>query len=695
MSKQFPVKQNGLQPYWIVPLICLGTALLVLAAFNRTFDYGFIGFDDDFYVTENWHVLHGLSWGNVFWAMGAGTGRYMSDTDYWMPLSLISHMADVRFLGLNPSLRHIENVFIHALSAVLLFLVLRSLTGRLWRSAFVVAIWAIHPLRVESVAWISERKEVLGGLFFMLCLASYLRYTRRISFFNASILFICFLLGLMSKPTVVTLPLVLLLLDYWPLNRLAGQSNARRMTVLIREKIPLFALSLFSCIMTVFTQKQTLDPSGQIPLSLRVGNALITTCIYLKKTFYPSDLAIFYPYPLEGRPLGQVLAALSLLIIITTGAILQRRRYPYLLVGWLWYLVMLLPASGILKAGGQAYADRFTYLPQIGLSIALVWLFCERVATSRLQKYWLAAGATGTILLLLITTSNQTGFWRDSTTLFTHTLECTKDNALIHNNLGSVLWHQGKVREAIHEIEISLQINPTSAETQNNYGTILWEEGRQKDAIEHFRKALECSPSYAAAYNNLGTALLQIGQIDESIPILQTAILIRPGLADAHFNLGLCLLHKGLPKDAAHQFQEAIAIDPNHAQSHNSLGTILASQGKEKEGLAEFQKALAISPSNPSFENNVAWLLATCHDHTIRDGRSALQLSEDGNRRERFLLPTHLRTLAAALAQNNQYQNACKVAEKAIQVAEAQGSAELSETIRNEQRFYSNNSPIP
>ena len=680
----FPTATKHCSQNWLIRLICLGIAILVFAVFGQTLGYGFIAFDDDFYVTENWHVLQGLSWENIAWSLGAGTGHYMSDTDYWMPLSLISHMADVQFFGMNPAFHHAGNVLIHAVSAVLLFLILRSLTQKLWRSAIVATIWSIHPLRVESVAWISERKEVLGGLFFMLCLASYLRYTRRPSIANASLICLCFLLGLMSKPILVTLPIVLLLLDYWPLNRFADQSRFTRAVALIREKLPLFALALFSCIMTVFTQKQTLDPSGQLPLLARVENAVISYCIYLKKMIWPTDLAIFYPFPAEGRPYYQALIAILIILVVSLCVIRLRRSHAYLVVGWFWYLVMLAPASGILRAGAQAYADRFTYLPMIGLLIAITWGVADWTAPRRKWRI-IAASVTAILVLLSVAASyHQCRFWRDSKILFKHALQSTRDNFLIENNLGSVLWHEGKPAEAIDHITTALTMNPSNADAQNNMGTILWSQAHRVEAIAYFRKALELLPSYAAAHNNLGNALLQTGSPKEALLHLRLAVEILPGSSNAHFNLGNALMQNGDTRGAIVEIQTAASLNPASPDVHNTLGMLLTSNGSPKNGLQHFQRALELDPNNPAFMNNLSWVMATCPDQSLHNAPMALALAEKAVRLDRGENPSHLRTLAAAYAATDRYNEAMNTTERALQLSREQGNNDLAKSLQND-----------
>ena len=676
-------------------LICFGLLLLVLSVFGQSINGGFIDFDDPFYVTENWHVLQGLSLNNIWWALGAGTGHYMVDTDYWMPLTLISHMAGVQLFGLHPAGHHAVNVLLHAASTASLFLVLRSMTGSLWKSAFVAALWSVHPLRVESVAWITERKDVLSGLFFMLTLAAYLKYVRKPSAARYMILLIPFVLGLMSKPIGVTLPLVLLLLDYWPLQRMGRAENRRSLPALVLEKLPLLALSAMSCLITIFTQKQTLDPNGQIPLFLRAGNACVSYCIYLKKMLWPTDLAVFYPYPAEGRPIYQGLLGVLLILIISLSVIRLRRSHRYLVTGWFWYLVMLAPVSGILRAGAQAYADRFTYLPMVGLVIAITWAVGSWVGNQRLRKILSNVGAVTLVLACSLAAFRQCRYWRDSETLFHHSLSCTRDNFLIENNLGSVLWHEGRTSEAVDHVTTALSINPASADAHNNMGTILWNQGRRKEAIDHFRKALELLPSHGAAHNNLGNALLQTGSSDEALPHLKLAVEIIPGSSEAHYNLGNAMLRGGNPSDAIREFQEALSINPSSAEVQNTLGSVLAGTGSPQKGIVHLQRAIKLDPENPAFLNNLAWVLATCPDHSLRDASRAVDLAEKATRLDGGNNPSHLRTLAAAYAWADRFDAAVQTAERAEQLAQAQGNPALCGFLQNDLLNYRNGTSHP
>ncbi len=414
----------------------LGVCALLLGAvwlvFGQTLGHGFVNYDDDRYVYGNSQVMPGLSLKGIEWAF---THSLMAN---WHPLTVISHMLDCQLYGLHAGGHHLTSVLLHAAAAICLFLVLREMTGTLWRSAFVAAVFAIHPLRVESVAWVAERKDVLSGLFFMLTLGAYVRYVRKPASAGRYLtVVLLFDLGLMCKPMLVTTPFVLLLLDYWPLNRWgtpAGRySNLRRLIV---EKIPLIVLSIAACLVTLLVQHQDTG----ISLFERISNALVSYVAYGRQMFYPAGLAVMYPYPNDGWPAGKIILSLLLLAAVSAGAFCWRRKRPYFLMGWLWYLGMLVPVIGLLlQVGAQSRADRYTYLPQIGLYILLTWTVAELTASWRSRRWMLGGGAAVILTALIICARHQTAYWRDSKSLWEHTLACTSGNSLACNNLAWLL----------------------------------------------------------------------------------------------------------------------------------------------------------------------------------------------------------------------------------------------------------------
>jgi tetratricopeptide (TPR) repeat protein len=527
-------------------------------------------------------------------------------------------MLDCQLYELNAGDHHLTNVLLQTAAAILLFLALRQMTGFLWRSAFVAAVFAIHPLRVESVVWVSERKDVLCGLFFMLTLWAYVRYVQCArsqkpgGWYLMTLFF--FALGLMSKPTAVPLPLVLLLLDYWPLKRF-DTSKLQRLFI---EKIPLLLLSLAGCIPTLLAERTGIQPLDQHPLSLRIENAIVSYAIQMERMVYPVHLAVFYPYPTDGIPLWEVALAGILLAGICALAWAQRRTRPWLLVGWLWYLVMLAPNIGFIQVGDQAQADRHTYLPQIGLYLMLAWTAADGCARWR-HRHVALGGLSAIILVALIACARtQASYWRNSESLWTHALACTSGNSIAHNHLGNELAHQGKLDEAILQFRDALDINPDYADAGNNLGAALLLKGNVDGAILHFQETLRINPDIAQVQHNLGNALVRKGDLDEAI---------------AHF-------------------QKAVQLEPRNPK---------------------FQSDLAITL------NNLAWSLATSADASIRDGKRAVPLGEQACEITQYQQTVCIGTLAAAYAEAGQFDDAVATARMAIANAQQQGETDLAQ----------------
>jgi len=501
---------------WQVPVICLGLAAMTFAVFGQTLTHEFIDYDDNAYVYDNPVVSQGLTLKGILWA-------FSFHADNWHPLTWLSHILDCQWYGLHPGGHHLTNVLLHAATVIVLFLILRRMTGALWRSAFVAAVFAIHPLRVESVAWVAERKDVLSGLFFMLTLGAYVRYASRPwSAARYGLVALLFALGLMCKPMLVTLPLVLLLLDYWPLQR------AEPAWKLVKEKLPLLALSAVACVVTLLAQTKTVQSIQAISLPHRLGNALVSCMVYLGQMVYPAGLAVFYPYPRNGLPTWEVALAGVLLAGISAAAWRQRGRQPWLWMGWLWYLVMLLPVVGIIQAAGQAHADRYTYLPQIGIYVAITWLAAEWSARWRVGLVVLGSLIAAVLVALMVCAWQQTACWKNSETLWTHALSCTADNDVAHVNLGFTLEQKGKVSQAMAQYQEALAIRPGYAKVHNDLGVILAKNGRVDEAIAHYQIALQINPGYAEARFNLGIALARQGKADESLACLQRAAQLEP-----------------------------------------------------------------------------------------------------------------------------------------------------------------------
>jgi tetratricopeptide (TPR) repeat protein len=496
--------------HWTAVAVCAALIALVWFVFGQTFRFPFINFDDPEYVYQVPEIRSGVSLHNIAWAF-----THWPATN-WFPLKNISHMIEFSLFGSNPGAFHLTNVVLHTTSVLLLFLLLQQLTGSIWKSAFVAALFAIHPLRAESVVWIEERKDVLSGVFFMLTLAAYVHYTRKPSVMRYAAMAILFAAGLLSKPMLVTTPVVLLLLDYWPLN--GRMKSGTFWPKLILEKVPLFALAVADAYLSVGGIATAHSTADELPFLARIGNALVSYVVYMWQTIWPAKLGVFYAYPQNGLPVWQPICAAVFLLAITIGVFALRKSRPYLLVGWLWYVLMLSPVVGIVQINLQAHADRYTYLPQIGLYIAVAWgvvdilkTLIARRSTPNAQfnkSHWtLGVFCGAAIIALAITARAQVSYWRDSETLWEHTIAVTNDNYFAHASLADLLMRSGRVDEAIEHSKEALRIRPNDANAQNNLGLALLQTGHTKDAAVHLEKALEIDPGQMNAEVNLGWIL--------------------------------------------------------------------------------------------------------------------------------------------------------------------------------------------
>jgi tetratricopeptide (TPR) repeat protein len=548
----------------VIGIICVFLAVTVWIAFGQTLRHEFINYDDDEYVYENPTVTSGLTLRGIQWAF---THIHAGN---WHPLTTISHMLDCQLYGLQPWGHHLTNVLLHTAAAIFLFLALRRLTGTLWPSALVAAIFAIHPLHVESVAWVSERKDVLSGVFFALTLWAYARYARgdQPSPGRYEIVLILFALGLMCKPTLVTVPFVLLLLDYWPLRRFDTVQSFRPLVV---EKIPLFVLSAASCVVTILAQQEAIIGIRQLTFAERVANAVVSYLVYLGKTLYPAHLAAVYPYPRDHLPVAQAIPAFLFLLIISATFFLCRRKYPFLLVGWLWFLGMLVPMIGIVQVGQQPWADRYTYLPQIGLCIMAVWGATELLSHWRRQREVAIAIAVVIIAGLLVQSCLQTSYWRNSEVLWKQALANTLNNHIAENNLGAYFLTKGRLDEAAVHFREAIRIYPTYPKAHNNLGYVLATKGNWAEAIPFYEAALRSQPAYAKAHNNLAIALAQVGRTGEALAHFHEALRIDENYADAHCNLGILLLRLGRRDEAVTQLRESLRIKPDDVEVKEQL----------------------------------------------------------------------------------------------------------------------------
>jgi len=531
-------------------LICLALVLAVVVAFEQVASCDFVSYDDFQYVTGNPRVQAGLSLDSVEWAF---TTFHKSN---WHPLTWLSHMLDCQLFGHSPFWHHFVNLLFHIANTLLLFEIFRRMTGLLWRSAFVAALFALHPIHVESVAWVAERKDVLSGLFWMLTMAAYLRYVRRRCLMSYLLVALFLCLGLMAKPMLVTLPFVLLLLDYWPLGRFqrVGQkqhessmpiesagsdSHAASLGSLVFEKIPLFILSSASVVVTFVVQSsgRAMAPMAAFGLRFRLLNALVSYVRYVGKTIYPTRLAVLYPLRLEGLPVWQPVASFVLLAAISIAVIYAARKRPFFLTGWLWFLITLVPVIGLVQVGIQAMADRYTYLPSIGLFIMATWGTAELLAGWRYKKLVLSVLVGFVVIIFVICTRAQVGYWRNDYTLYKRAVEATEDNYIMHNNFGDVLLKKGLVSEAIANFAEAARINPRYLEARLNLGVALSRQNRLKEAVECFKEVLRFRQDWPVAYNNLGRAYALLGEYDLAIQNYTEALRLKPDYPAARRNL--------------------------------------------------------------------------------------------------------------------------------------------------------------
>ena len=552
-----------------------------LVAFWRVPNNGFVNYDDDEYVVDNPHVQQGLTYASVKWAFTS------SHSSNWHPLTWLSHMADWSLYGSNPMGHHLTNLLLHILGALLLFWFLRHTTGMIWRSAFVALLFSIHPMHVESVAWVAERKDVLSGVFWMLTMLSYGWYAKSPRIGRYLLVVMCYALGLLTKPMLVSLPLVLLLLDFWPLRRMM-RSNPQAPRLwgmkwnLVLEKIPLLVMATVSCFITYIAQRNTgaVSPLDVIPLSYRAANAISSYAAYVAKLFLPVNLSAFYPLPQHGIPMVQILAGVCLIAGGLVAGVFVRRRHPYVLVGWLWYMITLVPVIGLVQVGRQAMADRYTYLPYIGLFVIIAWVVPDilvrrepaRDSDSKVSA--LGGLSVAFVLVLIALTSRQTSYWKDSVSLFSHALNVVEENATTHLHLAMALDAEGRGGEAVGQYSRALALEPNNAEAHNNFGTCLASLGRVEEALTQFRIASRIRPGNLSTETNIGNALADLGRLALAAKQYRTVLSHRPEFAEARIGLGNVFARLGHYDDSVREYEHAVRLRPELIQARIALATV-------------------------------------------------------------------------------------------------------------------------
>jgi len=579
-----------------VILISVFLILCTFVVYEPVTKCDFIKFDDDTYITNNLHVRSGLSWKNVRWAFG------FTEIVYWMPLSWLSHIIDCHLFDLKPGLHHLTSLLIHIANTILLFAVLNRMTGTFWPSAFTAALFALHPVNVDSVAWLAERKNLLSTFFWLLTMLTYVYYIRKPNVFRYLLMIVVFILGLLSKPMLITLPFVLLLLDYWPLGRMSRKAG------IIVEKLPLFALSAASMYLSSLSFKD--PPHTRImPMELRLANALVSYIKYILKLFWPTDLAILYPYP-SYVPAWQSIGSLLLLICISAIVVLLMRKKPYLVTGWLWYTGTLVPVLGLVQIGlWPAMADRWLYVPSVGIFIMAVWGIYDLAGRRRAGKTLLTVLGVLVVLVLSIKTTFQLRYWRDSLTLFEHTLTITRDNYTMHNNYANVLGDLGRFDKALEQLNLSLKINPYSAEVHTNMGNVLVKVGKIDEAIKHYEKAIDLQPGFSEAHYNLAAALAKQGKTSRAVEEYLEALRLEPDNTDALSNLGFELAGQNKFDEAVKYYKKTLELEPHNIIAHGRLAMVLAGQGRIDEAIREIRIVLTASPRDAEMHRNLGILL--------------------------------------------------------------------------------------
>ena len=593
--------------------VCLLLTVATLALYFPVIHFDFVTFDDPEYVFENPGIKQGISTKSLTWAFTT------THAGNWHPLTWISHTLDWTLFGANAGGHHFTNVILHLASTLILFFTLRRMTGAIWRSGFVAALFALHPLHIESVAWVSERKDVLSALFWMLTMLFYARYVTiradaenhltRAAVFNYTFAVIAFALGLLAKQMLVTLPFVLLLLDIWPLKRRSAV-NFREFLKLFLEKIPFFAITGIFIPVAIWAQKvgNAVVSSDVIPLDRRIENIMVSYFRYFAKMVWPTKLSVFYPYP-DIWPISMFVSAAMFLIVGWAIAIWQLKRRPFIFVGWSWFLGVLVPVIGLLQIGSQSMADRYSYIPLIGLFIAISWGVCELEAKGRAWRRVVVIGMCGLVAGCTLMSARQLPNWKNSVALYESGLASSEKNITLHMNLGSTFLEEGKTNAALEQYTAVLKINPVDPLTHGNLARIYAAQGDWDRAVQHYETALLADPRNARLHNTYGFSLAKRDKLDEAVQHFQAALDSKPDLVQAAFNLGDALRRQGKTEEAIAAFERGLQIDPNDSAAHLNLGTLLLSKDRNSEAEAHFREALRLQPDFAQAHHNLAMAL--------------------------------------------------------------------------------------
>jgi Flp pilus assembly protein TadD len=682
-------------------IISIALVAATLAAYEPIRHNGFVSYDDGGYITENPNVTGGITRESVIWAF---TNSHMGN---WHPLTMISHTLDCEIFGLNPLWHHFINVLFHILNALLIFWILTATTGAMWPSAFVAAVFALHPLQVESVAWASERKAVLSSLFWFLTIAVYIWYTKRPGIGRYILLFTVYALCIMTKPVVVTLPLVLLLLDYWPLERIrrrktedrgqraGGASQKVSAGRLIVEKIPLLVLSGILSVITFVAQQSggavvTLE---RMPLDYRIANAFISYTKYIGKIIWPSQLAAFYSYLRANFSDANVAVCMLIFILISLFSIYLGRRRKYIVTGWLWYVGTLVPMIGLVQVGMQSMADRYMYIPMLGLLIIVAWAVKDLVFNRPRWKAAVSVLAAVALLSAVIVTRTQVRYWQNSMSLFENASKVTKNNHVAEKGYGSALFAAGRLDEAIVHLRNALQTHPGYLAAGNELGRVYLRQGKFNEAVACFNELLKLNKNSAELYYNLGIVLSLQKKYEEAIKHFAKVLELNPKYPDAHNNMGTALLAAGRITEAIKHLNEALRTDSNDVGLYENLGNAYVQSGKYDLAVQNWAKALDLKPNSTEVLNNMAWALATTGDVSVQDANKAVELAQFACELTGYKNPSFLDTLAAACAAAGRFADAVETARTAINLADDANQPQLKNTIQEHLGFYTQGKP--
>ena len=699
-------------------LICVALAAVVFAAFEGVRNNDFVTYDDDGYIIDNAAVQNGLNIKSIEWAF---TTWHKAN---WHPLTWVSHIIDCSVFGLNPGWHHLANVGFHIANAVLLFLILKRMTGAFWPSVFVAAVFGLHPLTVESVAWASQRKNVLSTFFALLTIAAYYRYTRKPNTARYLLVAVTFAAGLLAKPMLVTLPFVLILLDYWPIGRFDNTTNRGRFWPAIADKLPLLFMSAAASVMTYLAQANSAAVADTVmaPLALRFSNALVSYVRYIEKMFYLASLALLYPLDLNEPGLWLTIGCAAALLLATAVVILKRHGRGYLLMGWLWYLGTLVPVIGLVQVGSQAMADRYAYWPGIGIYIIIAWLAQDIAARFRPAKVIFCTAGIVALVILLAMTRVQVGYWKDSLSLYEHSAAVTKNNYVMHNNSGEIYRTSDHPDKAMEHFRRALEINPSYVKAYNNIGCLLGDNGLFAEAATAFEQAIAIEPGYIRARTNYGIVLAKQGLYDKAIEQFTVILLMVPDDSEALNNLWqtgikgnkpsevlkiITVLQQTSPDnaelcyragvlygmqqqtdEAIPQLEKAVKLNPDHAAARGALGRLLFQKGRFRESAAQYDISARLDPTNVETLYSYAMLLTHAPDPNIINPELATALAQEACRLTDYNQPDPLDILARVYASQKKWPEAINAAQQAIDAATRNGKNELAGQIKGRLELY-------